>query len=277
MSSKALVVLSGGQDSTTCLYWAKQRFDEVHTITFDYNQRHHREIEAASTIASLAGMSNEIIKLGPILNGRSPLTDPTQALETYADHESMEKIIGDRVELTFVPMRNALFLTIAANRAVCIEAQHIVTGVCQADNANYPDCRRSFIDLQCDTINEALGSGGSAVVIDTPLMDMSKAEGIRFALSMPGCYAALAYSHTAYDGAYPPTGSDHASTLRAHGFEQAGVPDPLVVRAYWEDEMPLPQTVNYVRWLDEIGQKAHHWPDTDSIWSRLHMLEAAVR
>ena len=245
MKTKALVVLSGGQDSTTCLFWAKQTFDVVHAVTFDYNQRHRREIQAAERVATMARIAgHEIVTLGPILKGRSPLTNSDEKLETYTDYQSMDKIIGDRVELTFVPMRNALFLTIAANRAIVLDCHNLVTGVCQQDNANYPDCRAEFIDAQEQTINKALGLVRD-FQIHTPLMNMSKAESIGLAQSLLGCMEALAYSHTAYDGGYPPTSKDHASTLRAQGFLEAGAPDPLVVRAFREGLMKLPTTPNY--------------------------------
>lgn len=244
-TNTVLVVLSGGQDSTTCLYWAKEQFAHVHCLTFDYNQRHRREIRAAVKIAKMAGAaSHEVLELGPILRGRSPLIDDTAPLETYTDYNSMDKIIGDRVELTFVPMRNALFLTLAANRAVVRNCWDLVTGVCQQDNANYPDCRENFITRQEQTINEALGSGRK-FLIHTPLMHLTKAQSIVMASELPGCMEALAWSHTAYDGSYPPTSRDHASTLRAQGFLEAGIPDPLVVRAWREGLMDLPATPNY--------------------------------
>lgn len=244
MTTKALVILSGGQDSTTCLFWAKQTFDEVHAVTFDYNQRHAREIEAAQKVAELADVvSHEIIRLGPILKGRSPLTDGTVALETYRSYDEMDGIIGDRVELTFVPMRNALFLTIAANRAVCMGIHNLVTGVCEADNANYPDCRATFIDAQEMTIRRALGV--EAFNICTPLMKLNKAQSVTLAAMLPGCMDALAYSHTAYSGEYPPVTQDHATVLRAEGFRRAGYPDPLIVRAWREGLMQLPATENY--------------------------------
>jgi 7-cyano-7-deazaguanine synthase len=242
--SKAMVVLSGGQDSTTCLFWARKLFKEVHAVTFDYNQRHIIEIEAARKIAQMAGVaSHQVISVGPILGGRSPLTNPNEALETYSDYAEMDKIIGNRVEKTFVPMRNALFLTIAANRAVCLDCYDLVTGVCEQDNANYPDCRASFIDSQNETVNQALGIDNFR--IHTPLITMTKAASILLAKTLPGCMEALAYSHTAYDGTYPPVSKDHASVLRAQGFLEAGVPDPLVVRAWREGLMPLPETANY--------------------------------
>lgn len=249
---KALVVLSGGQDSTTCLAWALAQGFQVSAITFDYGQRHSREIQAARDIAKLARIDDhEIVSLGPILKGTSPLTDPSQPLEQYNSFQEMDSIIGNRIEKTFVPMRNALFLTIAANRAVCIGATRIIAGVCQEDNANYPDCRQTFITRQQVAINESLGytnsNGGHAeeyIHILTPLMHLSKAESIRLMNNLGRLYW-LAFSHTAYDGRYPPDGTDHASMLRAEGFVQAGIPDPLVLRANMEGLLPLPDAPNY--------------------------------
>jgi len=242
---KALVILSGGQDSTTCLFWAKQAFTEVHAVTFDYGQRHVREIEAARKVAELAGVaSHEVVTLGPILKGRSPLTNPDEKLEQYDSFEQMDKVIGDRVELTFVPMRNALFLVLAANRAVCLDCDNLVVGVCEADNANYPDCRESFVTSMQRTINDALGTADFLRIL-APLLHLPKAASIKLALTFPGCYAALAFTHTAYDGSYPPSGKDHATVLRAHGFEKAEVQDPLIVRAWREGLMDLPLTKNY--------------------------------
>ena len=258
--NRALVVLSGGQDSTTCLFWAKSYFKEVHTITFDYAQRHHREIQAACDVATLAGVdSHEVVSLGPILQGRSPLTNPDEELELYESHETMAEIIGDRVEKTFVPMRNALFLTLAANRAACLDIQHLVTGVCQEDNANYPDCREVFIDAQAAAIREALGI--KDFDIHTPLMHLSKAQTVGLSRSLPGlrttAYIALAFSHTAYDGSYPPVSKDHANTLRAQGFLEANLPDPLVLRACREGLMEMPTTDNYndKEWCTQVADK----------------------
>lgn len=245
--NKALIVLSGGQDSVTCLALAlaaSPAFSEVRCLTFNYGQRHARELQAARDIAYLAGITqHEVCDVGPILQGTSPLTDPSQPLEQYQDFESMDKIIGDRVELTFVPMRNALFLTLAANRAAVAGAQVIYTGVCQQDNANYPDCRFSFIEQQEKTINEALGTLSGAIdegyiELRTPLMFMSKAESVKMMARMDRLHY-LAFSHTAYDGQYPPLGRDHATLLRAQGFKEAGIPDPLMVRAWLEGYIML--------------------------------------
>lgn len=243
---KAIVVLSGGQDSTTCLFWAKAQGFDVHALTFDYNQRHRIEIHSAMKVAQLAGIhrdNHEILEIGPILKGTSPLVNDTYNLEQYKDHQSLP----GGLEKTFVPMRNQLFLTIAANRAVVLGAQRIITGVCQEDYGGYPDCRRIFIDALEHAIDEGTRANDSdpALVIETPLMYMTKANSIILALDLPGCYQALAWSHTSYDGQYPPIGKDHATLLRAKGFEEAMVPDPLVLRAWLESKMELPGTSNY--------------------------------
>jgi len=248
MAKKALVVLSGGQDSTTCLFWAREFYDEVHAITFDYGQRHIIELEAARKVAELAGVaSHEFVKVPDILISTSPLTSAAP-LEQYSDPVAMEEAIGDRREKTFVPMRNALFLTIAANRAEALGIPDIITGVCQMDNANYDDCRKIFIDAAEGYINTALGHdhrGTPPIRIVTPLIYATKAQTVHMAYANPRCWDALAYSHTSYDGKYPPTDMNHANVLRAEGFEMAERPDPLVLRAWSEGLMDLPLTANY--------------------------------
>jgi 7-cyano-7-deazaguanine synthase len=248
MKTKVLIVLSGGQDSTTCLFWAKHQLEpnsELHAVTFDYGQRHAIEINAAKEVAKMAGcVSHEIIPVPNCLKSVSPLTSDNE-LEKYESFEQMEQVIGKRVELTFVPMRNTLFLTIAANRAIALDCFDIVTGVCQEDNANYPDCRREFVEALERAINLSLGSTYTRMKIHTPLMDLSKADSVRLASQLPGCLEALAYSHTSYDGMYPPTDMNHSNVLRAQGFLDAGIPDPLVVRAYREGLMDLPTSPNY--------------------------------
>lgn len=253
MSDKALVVLSGGQDSTTCLYWAIQKFgvENVHAISFDYGQRHHIELESAQIIARIAGISarHSFVGLPGLLRSTSPLTSDTE-LDQYTDFDQMTEVVGDKVEKTFVPMRNTLFLTIAANRALEVGAMTIVTGICQADNANYPDCTNAFRNRLQDAFNESLfgspsNAPGKELKIEAPLMWMSKAESVKLALTLPGCLGALGYTHTSYDGKYPPTDNNHANLLRAQGFEEAGVPDPLVVRAWREGLMELPEGKHY--------------------------------
>lgn len=228
--SSCLVVLSGGQDSTTCLFWARERFERVCAVTFDYGQSHAIELESARKVAELAGVADhETVKVGPLLRSTSPLLDANTPLDTYPDFETMERVVGKRVEATFVPMRNAFFLTLAANIAVAMGCRDLVTGVDEEDNANYPDCRESFIRSQQETINQALGTEDFR--IHTPLIHLSKAQTVALAQSLPGCMEAMAWTHTCYAGVFPPCGRCHSCVLRAHGFEEAGVEDPLLVRA----------------------------------------------
>lgn len=245
---KALVILSGGQDSTTCLYWALQKFEEVHAITFDYGQRHSIEIDAAKKIAELAGVkSHEVVTVPNCLVSSSPLTS-SNTLEQYTDAKQMDAIIGKRVELTFVPMRNMFFFVIAMNRAVAMGCQDLVTGICQEDNANYPDCTESFRGAFEGCSNQSLGTNvpmGDGYRLHAPLMTLTKADTVRMAHGLPGCWEALAYSHTSYDGKYPPTDMNHANVLRADGFLRAQLPDPLVLRAVKEKLMDLPASSNY--------------------------------
>lgn len=447
---KALVVLSGGQDSTTCLAWAKKNYDEVHAVTIDYGQRHAIEIEAARRVAEIIGVaSHEVISIPGILTGRSFLTDKDAAVEEFPDFDAMEHhnaFKENKLDSSFVPMRNALFLNIAANRAYVLGAEAIITGVTAADfaeyaefswawlggyvearakscktengpritipnsdpeflrrlstwlqrevpgikisqvpsgiefdvallanqilpymygrsadavqnpnqmtskyiagfwegcgevyggfgpllqdlsnapkmallfyhtnqrllnrilatmagkgmvfrssepslhklvlpmsdemyplfrsnlcclssfekmtearhgigalaggfNPPYPDCSPDFIFKLNQQLVEALRiPDEDAPQVIAPLMFKSKAQSVLMAARLPRCMEALAYSHTSYDGKYPPTGRNHANLLRAKGFEDAGVPDPLVIRAWQEDLMELPASCNY--------------------------------
>lgn len=246
---RALVVLSGGQDSTTCLLWAKARYQEVHAITFDYGQKHRIEIMAAQKIARLVGVESHLIcDAKGLLKGRSPLIDPNAQLETYSNFEQMDKTIGNRVELTFVPLRNLLFLVIATNHALSLDCYEVVTGVCAMDNANYPDCTEAFINNAAFTMAEALGmhredyiqfGGNNQLCIRTPLINLTKAETVKLAAEFEGWREIMAESHTCYAGQVPPCGRCHACVLRAEGFKQAGVDDPLWTK--WLSLQPAPR------------------------------------
>ena len=244
--TKALVVLSGGQDSTTCLAWARNRFDEVHALTINYGQRHAIEIAGAKMVGILGQLdSHEILTLpAGILEGTSPLTDPNQPVPQYTSQDE----VPDGVAKTFVPLRNQFFLTLAANRAFVLGCTHLVTGVCQTDYSGYPDCRQEFVDSLTETINKGTFTGEDwllgELTIHTPLMNLTKAESVDLAIA-EGAYGMLAYSHTAYDGSYPPAGTDAASLLRAKGFEEADIPDPLILRAWINGLTDLPETKNY--------------------------------
>ncbi|HEY4001595.1 MAG TPA: 7-cyano-7-deazaguanine synthase QueC [Candidatus Xenobia bacterium] len=219
--SSALVIFSGGQDSTTCLFWARQHFDKVGAVTFDYGQRHHVEVDAARRIAELAKVDLEVTDLGLVFKGSSPLTNPSQAVEQY---DSPSHLPGG-LENTFVPGRNILFLSVAANRAWVGGYRTLVMGVGQEDYGGYPDCRQDFISK----MQAALSSGlDSPLDILTPLMHLSKRQTVELAATLPGCLDALALSHTCYQGTRPPCMACHACLLRQRGFDEAGMTDPLL-------------------------------------------------
>ncbi len=218
--SAALVVLSGGQDSTTCLAWAKKRFAVVDAITFDYGQRHRVELACAVEVARRAGVrQHRTITVDSLKQlGGNTLTGDTGAALGASGAGGLPN--------TFVPGRNLLFMTLAAAWAWQLGTRDLVTGVCQTDYSGYPDCRAdTMVALQ-----QALRLGLEAeVVIHTPLMHLSKADSVRLAQAEGGLEL-LAWTHTCYAGQVPPCGACPACLLRAKGFAEAGVADPLLVR-----------------------------------------------
>lgn len=235
MKPSVMVILSGGQDSSTCLLEAKKQYAKVHAITFDYGQRHSRELSCAKVIAAMCHVqSHTILEVKHLLRSRSPLTDHSVPLEKYTDFGSMDKIIGDRVELTFVPLRNPLFLLAAANHALANDCFTLMTGVCEMDNANYPDCTSEFLVAMENMMQEALGMlrpsyVGPVLTVEAPLLHLSKADTVRLAMTHGELgRRVMANSHTCYAGEYPPCGTCHSCTLRAEGFKLAGADDPLV-------------------------------------------------
>jgi len=162
---KAIVVFSGGQDSTTCLFWAKERFEEIEAVTFDYGQRHRLEIECAKVIAGELGIKHHILDMS-LLNQLAPNALTRQDIEVE-DGENGE------LPSTFVPGRNLLFLSFAGVLASQVGAKHIVTGVCETDFSGYPDCRDVFIKSLNVTLNLSMDD---SFVIDTPLMWLNKAQ-----------------------------------------------------------------------------------------------------
>ena len=220
--STALVVLSGGQDSTTCLYWALDRFGRkrVETLSFDYGQRHRIELDCARQVATLAGVSHTILPINTFTAlGGNALTDAVIAVETGANSPTA-------LPNTFVPGRNLIFLTFAAAFAYPRGIRELVTGVAQTDYSGYPDCRQATLQA----LEQALCLGMECeITIHTPLMFQSKADTVRLAQAL-GALPALAYSHTCYNGQQPPCGECPACRLRAKGFTEAGIPDLLLER-----------------------------------------------
>lgn len=219
-------MLSGGQDSTTCLFWAKRAYDVVHAVSVRYGQRHAVELDAAQTIARIGNVASwKILDLGALaqLGGSSLVAAgevrPTGGLQ---DREAPEGL-----PTTFVPGRNLLFLGLAASYAIQVGAKHIVTGVSQADYSGYPDCRGPFVRAMEVAVNEAMPSSARGLRIEAPLLDLDKRETVLLARDLGDeCWKALGESVTCYEGARPGCGRCPACALRAAGFQAAGLVDP---------------------------------------------------
>lgn len=221
----ALVVLSGGQDSTTCLYWSLRQFgtNAVRALSFDYGQRHRVELRAAERVAARASVPHTVLPIDTFAAlGGNALTDREIAVA-----EGVEP--GNGLPNTFVPGRNLIFLTFAAAFAYRQGITQLVTGVAQTDYSGYPDCREDTLQA----LQTALRLGMEAPIeLHTPLMHLSKADTVRLAVEL-GALEALADSHTCYNGQRPPCGHCPACQLRAKGFAEAGIKDPLLAAEPW--------------------------------------------
>lgn len=214
MTKSALVVFSGGQDSTTCLAWALKHYDHVETVTFNYGQRHNVELECAKHIAQLKNVKHQVIDM-------SLLSQLTENALTRPDTIIEQK--DGELPNTFVDGRNHIFLSFAAIIAKQKGIKDIITGVCQTDYSGYPDCRDEFILSLQNTLNLAMEYDFN---IHTPLMFLTKKETVEMMQNL-GELDLLKHSHTCYEGQRPACGTCPACALRLKGFEEAGVEDPL--------------------------------------------------
>ena len=228
MPRSALVLFSGGQDSTTCLFWALSpdggAFDRVEAVAFRYGQRHAVEIEQAGAIAEAAGVALHTLDLTGLLSGSALLA--TEAGDTNAAHD-----LAPDLPASFVPGRNALFLTAAASYGFTRGITDLVGGMCQTDYSGYPDCRLDFVESQARTLGLALDAD---VTIHTPLMSLTKAETWKLAKDL-GTVRGLdvldtvvEMSHTDYHGDRTERHDwgygkldNPASVLRAKGWDEA--------------------------------------------------------
>jgi 7-cyano-7-deazaguanine synthase len=224
--SGALVLLSGGQDSTTCLFWAKREFEgPIVSLNLHYGQRHVVEMEAAETIAAIAKTYHVELDAGTIFNQ----IGDSLMVQQDGDISSAHRV--GSLPASFLPGRNVALLTFAAAYAYKHEISNIVTGVCQTDFSGYPDCRDNTIKATQVALSLALAK---EITIHTPLMYMTKAETVQLAKELDAqgypAWEALAHSHTCYNGVVPPCLKCPACKLRVNGFLDAGYADPLVER-----------------------------------------------
>ncbi|HZG14243.1 MAG TPA: 7-cyano-7-deazaguanine synthase QueC [Candidatus Bathyarchaeia archaeon] len=208
-NKKAIVVFSGGQDSTTCLFWAMKRFDQVEAVTFNYGQRHSLELECAAQIAKEQQIKHHVLDMS-LLSQLAPNALTRQEI-------AIEEKEG-QLPTTFVDGRNLLFLSFAAVLAKQIGAQHIVTGVCETDFSGYPDCRDVFIKSLNVTLNLAMDY---PFVIDTPLMWLNKAETWALADELGAFDYVREKTLTCYNGVIADgCGECPSCRLRANGLQE---------------------------------------------------------
>lgn len=223
MSVKAVVLLSGGMDSATCLAIARSEGYEVYALSFRYGQRHSAELSAAERIAmALGAAEHKIVDLDLSSIGGSALTDQNIEVPTQP---------GEGIPVTYVPARNTVFLSVALGWAEVLESQAIYIGVNAVDYSGYPDCRPEYIKAYEAMANLATRAGveGRKLTIHTPLIDLSKADIIR-----RGHELGLDYQHTVTcydaDAAGRACGVCDACRLRRKGFEDAGLPDETLYK-----------------------------------------------
>ncbi|KGR84453.1 7-cyano-7-deazaguanine synthase QueC [Lysinibacillus odysseyi] len=210
IQEKAIVVFSGGQDSTTCLFWAQKQFAEIEAVTFDYGQRHRLEIECAAEIAKELQIKHHILDMS-LLNQLAPSALTRTDMEVRDGKD-------DELPSSFVPGRNLVFLTFAGILAAQVGAKHIVTGVCETDFSGYPDCRDSFIKSLNVSLNLSMDK---TFVIDTPLMWLTKAQTWELADSLGAFEFVRERTLTCYNGIKADgCGQCPACKLRQRGLEE---------------------------------------------------------
>ncbi len=217
---KAVVLLSGGMDSATCLAVAKDEGFECHALTFDYGQRHHHEIRAAKKIAGVLGAKNHlIVRVELDRFGGSALTDDIPVPDEPVDG----------IPPTYVPARNLVFLSLGTAYAEAVGAEAVFIGANQVDYSGYPDCRGDFLEAfsQAARLGTKCGREGRSIEIRAPLLDLTKGQIVKLGLDLGVDFGA---THSCYspseDGS--PCGKCPACRIRADGFGQAGLEDPAI-------------------------------------------------
>jgi len=220
--TRAVVLLSGGLDSSTALAWALRRQGwDCHSLAFDYGQRHRIELEAAARVAEHLGVSrHHVVRVDLAAIGGSALTD---AMDVPKDRAS-----GERIPITYVPARNLIFLSLAVALAETLDAGRIVIGANVVDYSGYPDCRPEFLSAfrQAAELGTKRGVEGRPLTIEAPLIRMKKSEIIALGLDLGLDYA---LTHSCYDPSSDgkPCGHCDACRFRRQGFAGLGLSDPL--------------------------------------------------
>ena len=222
-SKKAVVLVSGGLDSATCLAIARQQGYDCHAVSFDYGQRSISELLAAQKVVDAAGVREHkviILEMGQL--GGSALTDVDITMPEEA---------ADGIPVTYVPARNTVFLSYALAWAEVLAARAIFIGVNAVDYSGYPDCRPEYIAAFQQLINLAtkICVEGGSITLETPLIELSKAEIIKTGIRLGVDYGITVSCYQA-DAAGRACGRCDSCRFRKQGFDEAGVDDPTVYR-----------------------------------------------
>ena len=217
---KAVILLSGGLDSTICMSVAKKEGYELYPISFNYGQRHNRELECAKAVAKHFKVEKHLI-IDTNMNdiGGSALTDNIEVPEGDVTRKD--------IPVTYVPARNLIFLSYALGYAEVLEAEAIYIGVNAVDYSGYPDCRPEFIDkfqALADYSTKATTQDNLVIKVKTPLIDLTKGEIVKLGVEIK---APLELSTSCYKGAEEACGICDSCKLRLRGFEEAGLVDPI--------------------------------------------------
>ncbi len=228
MGKPAIVLLSGGLDSTTVLAIAKDRGFEPAALSFDYGQRHEVELRSARAVAAVMGVRrHEVLRVGLEAFGGSSLTDQAMEVPVGRGHD----VIGEGIPSTYVPARNTVFLACALSFAEAIGAADIFIGVNALDYSGYPDCRPEFIEAFERLANVATAAaveGRQRISVHAPLMHMTKADIVREGTRLGVDYSMTVSCYRADERGS--CGECDSCTLRLRGFAEAGLSDPT---PYW--------------------------------------------
>lgn len=221
--SKAIVLLSGGLDSTTSLYWAKNKGYKTFALLFDYGQRHRRELKHAVRIAEKTNTPYHLMRFSLPWKGSSLLDDRSK----FPTERKFEEMVSGNIPNTYVPARNTIFLSFALSYADTIDADYIVIGVNAVDFSGYPDCRPNFIHAvqKMADLGTKNGSERRKIKILAPLIQMTKVEIIRLGIQLDAPYE-LTWS--CYQGGTKPCEKCDSCIIRKKGFLEAKIQDPLI-------------------------------------------------
>lgn len=217
---KAVVLFSGGLDSTTCLYWALSQGYTCETLTVTYGQRHAREIKSAQKIAVALGVKTHFLDINlPWLSSGCSLTDSSQQLPDMP----VEQIVQKHIPSTYVPGRNLLFLSLAGSLADSVDADAIIAGPNAVDFSGYPDCTPEFYTAAAQALNRGTKKGVTdGLEVLAPLMYLSKKDIVLLAAQLR---VPFELTWSCYAGGDKPCGKCDSCKLRARGFKEAGVKD----------------------------------------------------